>query len=71
MFQAKFKVAWVRDHGNDNVTVRLEADTNSKSDFAKYTPSGNMEFNCTNPAVIEQLKPGKLFLINFTEAEGK
>lgn len=68
-FQAKFIVRSVTDFGGDNVKVTMQADTNSKSDFAKYTPSGQMEFTCTNTAVIEQLKPGKVFLIDFTELE--
>jgi hypothetical protein len=68
-FQGKFKVVSVTDFGGDNVMVKMQADTSSKSDFAKYTPSGSLEFNCTNPAVIEQVKPGKMFLLSFTETE--
>ncbi len=67
MFTAKFKVHSLTDFGNDNVQVVMNADTNSKSDYAKYTPSGKIEFTCTNPEVNKQLSPGKIFEITFTE----
>lgn len=36
--------------------------------FAKYTPNGKLMLDVTNPAVIEQFKPGKVFYIDLTEA---
>lgn len=69
MFQAKFKVHSLTDFGNDNVQVVMKADTNSKSDYAKYTPSGELSFLCTNPEVNEQLTPGKAFILLFSETE--
>lgn len=70
MFKAKFKVHSVTDFGNDNAQVVMNADTNSKSDYAKYTPSGNITFMCTNPEVNKQLIPGKVFEITFQEPTG-
>jgi hypothetical protein len=69
MFKARFKVHSLTDFGNDNVEVKMTADTNSKSDFAKYTPSGELKFMCTNPEVNKQLAPGKTFEITFSEFE--
>jgi hypothetical protein len=69
MFKAKFKVQSITDYGNDNIEVKLTADTNSKSDFSKYTPSGEMKFLCNNPEVNKQLAAGKMFEITFEESE--
>lgn len=67
MFTAKFKVYSMTDFGNDNVHVVMNADTSSKSDYAKYTPSGKLEFVSTNPEVTKQLAPGKVFVMTFQE----
>jgi hypothetical protein len=67
MFKAKFKIQSLTDYGNDYVEVVMRADTNQKSDFAKYTPSGEIKFTCTNPEVIKQLAPGKNFELTFSE----
>lgn len=67
MFTGKFKVHSVMHLEGDNAQVVMSADTNSKSDYAKYTPSGKIEFMCTNPEVNKQLVPGKMFTVTFSE----
>jgi len=32
--------------------------------FSKATPSGKLEFLCTNPAAIDQLKEGQSFYVD-------
>lgn len=65
MFTAKFKVHSITDFGNDNKQIVMNADTNQKSDYAKFTPSGKIEFMCTNPIVNENIAVGDVFTITF------
>jgi hypothetical protein len=67
MFTAKFKVHSITDFGNDQKQILMGADTNQKSDYAKYTPSGKIEFLCTNPAVTAQIAVGGTFLLTFED----
>lgn len=37
--------------------------------FAEATPSGSMEFYCTNPVALEQLEIGKQYYLDLSPAE--
>lgn len=39
-------------------------DENTK--FAKYTPSGSLDFRCTNPALIGSFELGQEYLVTLT-----
>ena len=67
MFKAKFKIHSLTNFGNDHVEVTMHADTSQKSDYAKYTPSGEIKFMCTNPEVNKQLEPGKVLTVTFED----
>lgn len=68
MFKAKFKVNSVTVFEGDNVQVAMSP-IMGDNDFTKYTPSGKLEFLCSNPEVNKQLTPGKVFEITFAESE--
>ena len=72
MIRAKFQVEFVTDYGNGNCAIHLKAICDSVTEenarFTKYTPSGTMDFTITNPLVTAQMKPGKIFYLDFTEA---
>ncbi len=72
--RAKFKVQSIEifsvDPANPSARVKLapQYDQSIPEDrvFAKYTPSGSFEMLTTNPAVLEQLKPGAEFYVDLT-----
>jgi hypothetical protein len=37
--------------------------------FWKYTPSGNIEFQCVNDDAVNQFEVGKEYYVDFTPAE--
>jgi len=37
--------------------------------FSKYTPDGDMRIRVTNPALVNALKPGENYYIDFTKAD--
>jgi len=37
--------------------------------FATATPSGNLVFTVTNPAIAEEFKAGETYYLDFTKAE--
>jgi len=48
----------------------FDPDGNSEDNsFAKWTPSGVLELNITNPALIGQFKPGDSYYLDFTKVE--
>jgi hypothetical protein len=66
---AKFKVQRVTPHtGFDSTEVELVPDyaDGRNKDWSKYTPSGVMRLNITNPAALEQLTVGAAFTVTFT-----
>jgi hypothetical protein len=65
MFTAKMRVASITDHGNDQKTITMNPVMDELTSFTKYTPSGKLEFMCTNPAVNEQVAVGDVFLLTF------
>lgn len=73
---AKFKVNSINEYeggkmitlsavvGYDGVGNRID----ENESWSKYTPSGNIEINITNPEAYNQFTVGKSYYINFTEA---
>ncbi|MFZ2635550.1 MAG: hypothetical protein WAX33_04340 [Rectinemataceae bacterium] len=72
MIRAKFCVQSVTDYGNNygNIKMIAECDRSipENARFVQATPHGELEIGVTNPAVLEQMKPGKKFYLDFTEA---
>ena len=70
--KAKFTVTQVThyDGGNASITLEPRYDKSIPEDtsFHNATPSGKFEMYVTNSAVIETMKPGKVFYAEFTEA---
>lgn len=70
--KAKFTVTQVThfDGGSANITLEPRYSKSIPEDQAFYnaTPNGKFEMYVNNPAVIEQMKPGKVFYATFTEA---
>lgn len=52
-----------------NTTVSLQADTSGKGNdaWSKYTPSGTIEMQITNPAAAAFFTVGKAVLITFDD----
>ena len=78
MMRAKMQVQTVE--GSDTYeTVIMSAVTgsnkpygpngeNEDNTYARYTPSGNLSLNITNPDLIGKFKVGQKFYLDFTEA---
>ena len=72
--RAKFSVESVVLFAGDSKKVNLRAVANKDGVpenkwFAKYTPSGTIEMTVDNPPASDQFQPGKVFYVDFTEAE--
>lgn len=54
-----------RDHG-------YPADGSDEDNtFAKFSPSGSFEVQCTNPDMFGKINPGERFYLDFTRAPDK
>jgi len=74
MVRAKFKVESVTTFPGQvavKITMRAICDNSTEENrrFAKYTPSGTLEFYVDNPPAAEELTKSKEFYIDFTPAE--
>lgn len=75
--RAKFFVTTVKhNHSGDPNTVfatielaPVYADGGENEDWSRYTPSGKIEMNVTNPAAIDKLELGKAYFVDFTPAD--
>lgn len=69
---AKFKVQRVTKITEEMTEVELVPGYagGKNAEWSKWTPSGVIRMNITNPAALEQLTEGKAFTILF-EAEGE
>ncbi|HRK36261.1 MAG TPA: hypothetical protein PLJ47_16815 [Candidatus Hydrogenedentes bacterium] len=70
MVRGKFIVTSHKLHNNtDARTVYLSAvhgsDVPEDVNFAKYTPSGQIEMYIDNPSAVAQLEIGKAFYVDF------
>ena len=71
---AKFKVTSIErfNETSQNVTMvavseNFDSDGNSDDNsFAKWTPSGHLTISITNPGLIDSLKEGQKYYLNFT-----
>lgn len=59
----------------DQQQVRLEAvysnEDDSNASWSRYTPSGQLTLNITNPGAFNQLEQGKGYWIDITPVEGE
>jgi hypothetical protein len=71
--RCKFRVVAVTDFGNDNKLVKLttQYDQTLPEDqsFSRYTPSGTIEVQISNPAVLPMFEPGRDFYVDLVPAE--
>lgn len=70
---AKFKCTRI-SHNESYVEVVLvpvySSDPTSENySWSKYTPSGEIKMNITNPAASKQFELSKSYIINFTEEQ--
>jgi hypothetical protein len=74
MFRAKFWVTQIVPNGEgrgSTVYLGTQYDPEVPEDqrFATATPSGYMQMLVTNPVVLDQLKVGQVFYVDFSEAK--
>ena len=75
--KAKFKLDSIRktEYGEEfdlSVVVPDKFDETGKSDdntFARWTPTGHINFLVTNPALFNVYQPGQKFYVNFSLAD--
>lgn len=75
--RAKFTVQCITTYkaqgGAESNEINLYAVTDKSipdnEQFVKYTSSGTIKMMCDNPAVLEQMQPGKTFYVDFTSSE--
>lgn len=69
--RCKFRCASVTDNGEtkDFQFVPVYGDSEENKSFWKWTPSGELKFNCTNKEV--NFVPGKEYYIDISEAQGE
>lgn len=70
--RTKFTVTQVTHYESGGATITLEPryskDIPEDQRFNTATPSGKFEMYVNNPAVVERMRPGKVFYADFTEA---
>ena len=72
--RCKFACQSVTDYGNGYKKVEMSAEYDeplSKEDraFSDATPSGQMEFTISNPAVMDFFKPGTRYYLDVSPAD--
>lgn len=69
--RAKFKVTNIEPNGEVvNIVLNPVIDGSEENkEFFKWTPGGQINLGCCNPAATEQFKVGKEYYIDFTPAE--
>lgn len=71
--RCKFRVTSITDHGNENKTIHLHTqyDTSVPEDqaFSKYTPSGSIDVQINNPAVVPMFTVGREFYVDLTPVD--
>ena len=71
MFRAKFYVGTIVPNGEgkgSTITLHTSYDPEVPEDqrFALATPAGYIQMQVTNPTVLEQLKPGQVYYLDFS-----
>lgn len=78
MMRAKLKVLSVEQFEHcDNLKLQAvcradgysEDGRDENNTFATFTPTANLEMTVTNPDLIGKIRPGKTFLVDFTEVD--
>lgn len=60
---------WSQNPEQDNVAVKLTvANGPTNKTWSKYTPSGEINLQITNPAAFSQFKLGQAYFVDFTDA---
>lgn len=60
---------WSQQPGKEAVAVKLTcANGPQNQTWSKFTPSGSIELQITNPAAYDQFKLGQAYFVDFTEA---
>jgi len=72
MFRAKFYITGLIHNGEgrgSTVTLNTQYDPEVAEDqrFALLTPSGFLQMQVTNPVVLDQLKVGQVYYLDFSE----
>lgn len=72
VMRAKFKLATISHHEGGFANLSFKAvmyGTGAENEiFNKFTPNGELNMGVTNPLVLDGLKPGQEFYVDFTEA---
>lgn len=73
MVRAKFVVTQVTffetpNYASIELSPRYSKSIPEDQRFAEATPNGKLQLSVSNPKVIEELKPGKVFYIDIHEA---
>jgi hypothetical protein len=72
MFRAKFLVGAITPNGEgrgSTISLHTQYDPEVPEDqrFSLATPSGYMQMQVTNPVVLDQLKQGQVYYLDFSE----
>lgn len=73
--RGKFTVDSVTEYKGGQKEVLLSAVTGNKhgvpedKSYARYTPNGSIKLTVDNPPASDQFQPGKVFYVDFTEAD--
>jgi hypothetical protein len=60
---------WSQQPEKETVVVKLTAANGPQNQtWSKYTPTGSIELQITNPAAFEQFKLGQAYFVDFVEA---
>jgi hypothetical protein len=68
--RAKFTVHEKAARADGSATIRMSPVYGEENrPWSKYTPSGSIEMNITNPPAAALFEPGKAYFVDFTEAD--
>ena len=70
--RAKFRVHSVTPTSSESQSVALHpvySGSEENKSFSKYTPSGELRMDISNPALIGFFEPGKEYYLDITPAE--
>lgn len=72
MVRAKFvvnRISKTLQGGHEIQMSPVGANSEENKEFWKWTPSGQISFNCVNDKAVEQFELGKEYYVDFTPAE--
>jgi hypothetical protein len=67
--RAKFVCESITRYATGTVSVSLKpvSSGDGNKEWSQWTPSGSLVMSITNPAVVDFIKPGKEYYLDFTE----